>query len=169
MFSGYGWCVLRSSREFYRSAAISDVDAIDDAVDAADRELWAAFSDWCAANPHPMFRTYFHETINFQNGILMFCISRNHRSAPVWDMLQWIATNGPGSYGLFYAQDDEDSHDVDHDPKRYSRFEPPVNYDFTNVFRVHRIANGTVTEMEDPFFGPISPNIDPPHPYDEDD
>lgn len=167
MFSGYGWCILRSSHESYRDAEFSELERIDEAVDAADRKLWAAFNEWCAANPHPMFRTYFHETINFQNGILMFCISRNHRAAPVWDMLDWIAQNGPGSYGLFYVHDDEDAHDPTVAPKRYSRFTPPVDYDYTNVFRVHRIENGRVTELDDPFFGPIMPNLDPPTALDE--
>ena len=162
MLSGYGWCILRSTREPYRGADPVDVEAIDTEVDTADRGLWAAFQDWLTANPSPWVQCHFHEQLNNQTGILLFCVSRNHRASPVWDMIEWIATNGTGSYGLFYVHDDEDI--VDH-----SRSGRGIESDLDNVFRVHRIANGVVTEMDDPFFGPITPNLDPPHPYDVDD
>ena len=70
-------------------------------------------------------------------------------------MLEWIAANGSGSYGLFYVHDDEDILG----PKRFGR--GTVNYD--NVFRVHRVMNGSVEELADPFFGPIIPNLGPPY------
>ena len=169
MLSGYGWCILRSTREPYHNTDSSEIDAIDNMVNAADRELWVSFHGWLESNPSPWVKCHFHEQLNNQTGILMFCVSRNHRSSPVWDMLKWIASNGPGSYGLFFVNDDEDSHDATDGPQRYSRFTPPVTYDFTNVFRVHRIANGEVVELEDPFFGTITPNLEPPHAYDTED
>ena len=64
-------------------------------------------------------------------------------------MLSWIAEHGPASYGLFYVNDDESD-------------------EFCNDFRVHRIMNGCVEELTDPFFGPIVPNLEPVHPYDRD-
>ena len=36
--------------------------------------------------------------------------------------------------------------------------------DHSNVFRVHRILNGRVEELPDPFFGDIIPNIEPDWP-----
>jgi hypothetical protein len=68
-------------------------------------------------------------------------------------MMTWIAENGPGSYGLFYVHDDEDLIEV----KYYGRGEQ----DFSNEFRVHRIANGQVTELADPFLSPIVPTLNP--------
>jgi hypothetical protein len=83
----------------------------------------------------------------------MFCVARNHRASAVWDMLQWIATNGTGSYGLFYVHDDEDRlGNVD-----YGRGAE----DFSNMFRVHRLANGLVEELPDPFLSPIVPRLNP--------
>ena len=90
--------------------------------------------------------------------MLLFGIARNHRASPVWAMLEWIAARGPGSYGLFFAHDDEDIVD----PSRHGR---GIAEDYSNVFRVHRIKNGVVTELADPFFGPLTPTIHPPHPY----
>jgi hypothetical protein len=150
---GYGWCVLRSSREDYRGANINDVDEIDDLVDAADTELWSRFRKWMASNDESYIKWALHEQLNNRRGILMFCVSRNHRASSVWDMVQWIAEQGTGSYGLFYVHDDEDQIGN-------------INYDrgtedFSNVFRVHRIANGVVTEMSDPFLSPIVPTLNP--------
>ena len=100
----------------------------------------------------------FFEHLNNDHGLLTFCVSRNHRSSNVWAMLDWIVKNGPGSYGLFYCHDDEDSMD---------RFafgrQPPMDYD--NVYQVHRLLNGRITELNDPFFGLIEGSIDPVHPY----
>lgn len=73
-------------------------------------------------------------------------------------MLEWIAQNGSGSYGLFYCHDDEDTMNQ----CRLGR-QPPIDYD--NVFQVHRLMNGRIIELNDPFFGSIEGNIDPVHPY----
>lgn len=133
-----------STRDLIASNSVraSKIDIIDNMVDGADRELWVSFQGWLEANSSPWVTCHFHEQLNNQAGILMFCVSRNHRPSPVWDMLTWIASNGPGSYGLFFVNDDEDFHDAAEGPQRSSRFTPPVTYDFTNVFRVHRISNG---------------------------
>jgi hypothetical protein len=73
-------------------------------------------------------------------------------------MLLWIAEHGSGSYGLFYVHDDEDFADL---PDARD-----IPEDYCNAFRVHRIMNGRVEELADPFFGPIVPNLEPLHPYD---
>lgn len=155
---GFGWCHLRSSRAAFAIATLDDVEQIDSAIDAADKHLWVAFRDWMAANCDPFTQWQFSEQLNNDTGLLTFAVSRNHRTSSVWEMLEWIATNGPGSYGLFYCHDDEDSMD-----REYQGRMPPMDY--VNVFRVHRILNGQIIELDDPFFGPIEGNIDPVHPY----
>lgn len=153
MLAGYGWCVLRSSRERYRSASADSIDDIDSMVQLADQKLWANFRTWMAANTEEFLCWTLYEQLNNSTGILQFCVSRNHRASTVWEMIDWIATNGPGSYGLFYVQDDEDGPGNTAHGRGTS--------DFSNVFRVHRIASGQVTELDDPFLSPIVPLINP--------
>jgi hypothetical protein len=98
---------------------------------------------------------------NNDPGILLFCISRNPRTSPPWDTLRWIAANGPGSSGLWFVHDEDVA-----DPSRRG---PGIAEGFDKVFRVPRILEGSVAEWTDPFFGPIAPHIDRPHPYDRDD
>jgi hypothetical protein len=155
---GFGWCHLRSSRESLREASLDDVAAIDAAIDAADAQLWLSFREWMAQNDEPLVQWQFFEHLNNDHGLLTFCVSRNHRSSNVWAMLDWIVKNGPGSYGLFYCHDDEDSMDR----FAYGR-QPPMDYD--NVYQVHRLLNGRIAELNDPFFGLIEGSIDPVHPY----
>jgi hypothetical protein len=153
MLVGYGWCVLRSSRDQYRAADIDSVDRIDDQVVSADRELWSQFRQWMATHDECYIKWDLHECLNNHHGILMFCVSRNHRASLVWNMVHWIADHGAGSYGLLYVHDDEDAiGNTD-----YGR----GTDDFSNAFRVHRILNGRVTEMSDPFFSPIVPTLNP--------
>lgn len=153
MLVGYGWCVIRSSREPYRTADIDSVDNIDNDVNAADRELWGKFRQWMATHAECYIKWDLHEHLNNHHGILIFCVSRNHRASSVWDMINWIANHGTGSYGLLYVHDDEDQIGN----SRYNR----GTHDFSNVFRVHRILNGRITEMSDPFFSPIVPTLNP--------
>ncbi|EGF29226.1 Imm7 family immunity protein [Rhodopirellula baltica] len=69
----------------------------------------------------------------------------NHVGGYVIDLFRWIAENCPGSYGLLYIRDDEDSN---------------RGGDFTNVFRVWRLCRGTLTEMDDPFLSPVIPTVE---------
>jgi hypothetical protein len=158
MILGVGWCVLRTSRSEYATTAAEGAKALDAKIDAADAWLWASFREWMSANASPWLLWTLHEQHNNHNGMLQVYLSRNHRSSPFWAMLKWIAEHGPGSYGLFYVQDDEDSAGPP-----YGRAIPE---DYNNVFRVHRIMNGRVDELADPFFGPIVPSLEPVHPYD---
>ena len=160
MIFAAGWCVLRSSRSAYATTAAADARAVDAAIDAADAALWASFREWMAANASPWLRWTLHEHHNNHNGLLQAYLSRNHRGSPVWDMLGWIAGHGPGSYGVFHVHDDEDTADPP-----YAR---AISEDYNNVFRVHRIMNGQVDELADPFFGRIVPSLEPVHPYDRD-
>jgi hypothetical protein len=153
MLSGYGWCVLRSSRDPYRGATVDSVDAVDELVEVADAALWHAFRQWMNENEDMFLKWELCEQNDNDYGILLFTVSSNHRSSSVWNMMSWIAENGPGSYGLFYTHDDEDQ--IGH--HSYGRGQ----HDFRNEFRVHRIANGQVTEFADPFLSPIVPTLSP--------
>lgn len=150
MIIGIGWCVLRVSRDAYAETLLQDVDAVDEAIHEADAKLWASFREWMAANSSPWLLWTLHEQHNNHRGMLQVYLSRNHRGSPFWDMLDWIAEHGAGSYGLFYVNDDEESETSG------------------NVFRVHRIMNGLVEELPDPFFGPIVPNLEPEPPLNRD-
>jgi hypothetical protein len=123
---------------------------MDEAIAEADVKLWATFREWMAANSSPWLLWALHEQHNNHKGMLQVYLSRNHRGSPFWGMLEWIAKHGTGSYGLFYVNDDEESETSG------------------NIFRVHRIMNGRVEELPDPFFGPIVPNLEPEHPYNRD-
>jgi hypothetical protein len=72
---------------------------------------------------------------------------RNHRYDLVIELFQWLAKNAPGSYGLLYVHDDED----------FRR-----GADYQNVFRVWRLARGTLQEMDDPFLSPRIPVTEDP-------
>jgi hypothetical protein len=161
MLFAVGWCVLRTSRSAYETATVADVDVLDSAIRDADEKLWAAFKTWMRDHESPWLLWSLIEHHNNHDGLLQAYISRNHRASPFWEMLKWIEENAIGSYGLFYVHDDEDFVDP-----QYGRAIPES---YANVFRVHRILNGKVSELPDPFFGPIVPQIEPLHPYDRPD
>jgi hypothetical protein len=73
---------------------------------------------------------------------------KNHRYEAVIDLFRWLAEDGPGSYGLLYVQDDEDHQRDD---------------DYQEVFRVWRLARGTLQELDDPFLSPRVPTIEDPY------
>ncbi len=159
---GFGWCHLRSDRAPLADATLDSVERVDSEIDEADKLLWESFRIWMQNNADPFMQWQLHENLNNHHGLLTYCLSRNHRSSNVWEMLEWIAKNGPGSYGLFYCHDDEDTMDRN----AYNR--SPL-MDYNNVFRVHRLLNGNIDELDDPFFGLIDGGIDPVHPYDRAD
>lgn len=155
---GFGWCHLQTSRERLRNATLEEVHALDAEIDQADFAMFAAFRDWMGQQDDPFLVWTLLERHNHHHGLLTYSLSRNHRSSLVWDMLEWIVTNASGSYGLFYCYDEEDTMDRN----AYGRV-PLMDYD--NVFRVHRIKNGRIDELADPFFGLIDGDVGPIHPY----
>ena len=155
---GFGWCHLQTSREKLRNARLDEVDRIEAEIDRADLEMFTAFREWIGRQNDPFLVWTLLEQHNNHCGLLTYSLSRNHRTSAVWDMLEWIAVNAPGSYGLFYCHDDEDTMSRD----AYGR-SPAMDYD--NVFRVHRIKNGRLEELADPFFGLIEGDLAPVHPY----
>ncbi|MCW1923495.1 immunity 7 family protein [Luteolibacter arcticus] len=162
MMLGFGWCHLQTSRERLRDASLNDVTLIEDEIDRADAAMFAAFREWMAVQGDPFIVWTLLEAQNNHHGLLTYSLSRNHRSSAVWAMLDWIVANAPGSYGLFHCHDDEDTMDRN----AYGR-NPPMDYN--NVFRVHRIKNGKLEELADPFFGLVEGDLGPVHPYNRGD
>jgi hypothetical protein len=83
------------------------------------------------------------KTVN-ANYFVWFAGCTNHWSSDVddlFELLKFIATQAPGSYGLLYLWDDED--------RRHE-----------NEFRVWKLAKGTVSEQVDPFLSPCVPTIE---------
>jgi hypothetical protein len=146
-----GWVVVRVSRDAYIGVRNDQLDFIDDEVDARDRDLWSRLFAWLEANAEDWMRWHFVEALNNARGVLQVFVSRNHRSSSLWELMDWIAENGPGSYGLIYVWDDEDN-----GHGREVRIQ-----DHSNEFRVWRILNGKVEEFADPFLSPIVPVINP--------
>lgn len=72
---------------------------------------------------------------------------RNHRYEPVLELFQWVATEFPLSYGLLYVHDDEDVR---------------RGFDYSNEFRVWRMARGELIEFDDPFLSSYIPTVEPP-------
>ncbi|WP_343123301.1 Imm7 family immunity protein [Verrucomicrobium sp. BvORR034] len=154
---GFGWCHLQSSREPLRTATIDRGTEVDASIAAADARLFAEFRAWMADHCDPWLQWSLFEDLNNHHGLLNFCLSRNHRTSSVWAMLEWIRIHAPGSYGLFYCHDDEDTMGRG----RHDR-NPPM--DFDNVFRVHRLKLGVLEELPDPFLGQIQGDLEPVHP-----
>ncbi len=155
---GFGWCHLLTSRDALKDADEDDVQYIDLAIDEADSAMFKAFREWMGDQQDPFLKWHLDEQNNNHSGLLTYSLSRNHRSSLVWNMLEWIRSNASSSYGLFYCHDDEDVMDRG----AYDRF-PEQDHD--NVFRVHRLKNGLIEELQDPFFGVIEGDLLPIHPY----
>jgi hypothetical protein len=150
MLRGYGWCLLRARRPDRIEALEPDPDRGDLLADEADQRLWAAFRVWMDENESGWIQWHLTEYFNNDHGVLTFHISRNHTATEVWEMLSWIAEHGPGSYGLFFVHDDEDD----------GVYRRSTGVDRSNVFRVHRLLHGVLTEMDDPFLGQVYPRLE---------
>jgi hypothetical protein len=89
-----------------------------------------------------------HARLQIRNVIWALELSgcNNHNNERIIDIFRWIAANARHSYGLLYIRDDEDS---------------KHGQDYTNVFRVWRLAMGQLIELDDPFLSPCIPTIEP--------
>lgn len=152
MMNGYGWCLLRARQPADARSLEPDPDLRNEEADRANGILWADFRSWMEANGDPFIVWSLSERNNNDYGVLTFSVSRNHRSSAVWEMLRWIATRGPGSYGLLFVHDDEDDAMNDSHGRGGA--------DHSNRFRVHRLLHGELMEMRDPFFGEIWPTLE---------
>ena len=145
MFAAHGWAVVLSSRDAYRKIEGEPhaVDRVDDEVDKADAEVHRQLRAFLGPKRAPDLWWNFRESMNNEVGLLKMASSRNHRGvAPaVLEVLDWLSTNAPGSYGVVYVFDDEDT------GKR-------SGFDYSKSFRVWVLRDGTVKEHDDPFLSP---------------
>lgn len=84
--------------------------------------------------------------IRWINGacFITFAGKPNHRHECVFGWFRWLAKHAPGSYGLLYIWDDE-------------------NTEFGNTFQVHCLRRGLVEERIDPFLSPCIPAVEDPY------
>lgn len=158
MMLGFGWIHLRTSLMPIAQARSDDeLFDIEQAIAHADNRMWREFRFWMGAIEEPQLKWNLVEECRWSGGLLTFTVVRNHRASYVWDMLEWIAQHAQGSYGLYYCHDDEDHRGA----TRYGRTNTE---DYGNVFRVHRILNGKISEHIDPFFGPVIGGVEPDYP-----
>ena len=155
---------MRSSREEYgeldsaefTSVLSTRIDLVDAKVETADLSLFNELEGFLAKFQSPDLDWDFRRQLNNHSGILRFSTYRNHRGEPsALRILYWLAEHGPGSYGLVYVHDDEDT-------SRTNSFgASPI--DHTNEFRVWRLLRGAVDELSDPFLSPLVPRVNPSH------
>jgi hypothetical protein len=69
--------------------------------------------------------------------------NHNHRAEHIIEFFKWVATTAPGSYGLLYVFDDEDT-------KRGN----------DNKFKVWRMKKGQVDELDDIYLSPYFSTVE---------
>jgi len=133
MFEFHGWVTLR-------------VDDSDDAVtgvlrareESALARLDAAIRELC--DDISLF-----EARRTSNDLLVLVTHglRNHAYGGVVHLYRWIAENLPNSYGILYVHDDE-------------------HPEYSNEFRVFKLALGKLSEYRDPLLSPYFPTVEKP-------
>lgn len=133
VFQVHGWAVVTSDTYEINSEA--------------DAELLTALAKQTDLVQTTNIKIHLDIGLNGDLHVLSVAGHKNHRYEPVIDLFRWLAVNGPGSYGLLYVLDDEDYQDGD----------------YTNEFRVWRLARGMVEEQSDPFLSPPIPVLEDPY------
>ena len=151
MLLAHGWAVIQSSREKYKRSDPDDWFVLDEESQKEDEELWKRFRLWMSENDDSFVVWQLTEQLNNHHGLLQYSISRNHRSSVLWGMLEWLANSSVSTYGIVYVHDDEDQENN----KNYGR----GTEDHSNNYRVWRVLQGEVVELEDSFLSPIVPRI----------
>jgi hypothetical protein len=140
MFEFHGWVSINIDDQ-----DDADLDVLDKRMEAAldllRPQLAAADDEFCVFE--------LRHTCNDLHYLSVHGL-RNHRYEPVIALFQWIADTLPECYGLLYVRDDEDT----------SR----TQADFSNCFRVWRLAQGQLREEADPFLSPCIPVVEKPWP-----
>jgi Immunity protein 7 len=126
MFEFHGWAVLRYD--------IYEIET------QPEEQLWLEFLQYLS-EAAPDYQDIW--TVNRLNGSDSFAINGlfNHRNEWVVDIFRWLAENSPGTYGVLYVWDDEDTRNQ-------------------NKFRVWRLARGNLIEFEDTLLSPCIPTIE---------
>lgn len=140
MFEFHGWATIRCSD---REAEFEPIGR-DPKVDAIKRVRTAI------NEVHDEFSAF--DVRQAGNGLVVLAAHglRNHRYEPVIDLFRWIAADLPDSYGLLYVYDDEDS---------------GRGSDFTNEFRIWRLALGKFEEVADTILSPYFPTVELPEAF----
>ncbi len=130
MYEAHAWCGLAETPE--------DVD--DGGLMAAIAEIEARLT----ALSSPAMSVELRR-LNGQWFLTATCCANRRRgeAAALDDLLAFVATRLPGSWGLAYDRDDEM-------PEPYG----------PNRFRVRVVARGSVVEADDPFLSPARPVIE---------
>jgi hypothetical protein len=130
MYEFHGWCALRDST--YESDEVRLSQAVSRVQDFIAQLDWS--NGFCFLQPFN--GEHFVHLGGFQN--------RPRKEAEdIRSLLELIAREAPGSYGLLYAWDDENH-------------EPPGG----TGWRVWILARGKVAERFDPFLSPTQPVIE---------
>jgi hypothetical protein len=138
MFEFHGWAVITVDDPDDDDLAV--VEERTNQAEAALRTILATASDnFCVFEIQHTCNALRYLNVHGQ---------RNHRYEPAITLFQWIADHLPACYGLLYVRDDEDL-------KR-------TRNNYTNCFRVWRLARGHLTEEADPFLSPCVPVIELP-------
>lgn len=134
MFEFHGWATLR-------------VDPVDKYGDEDEKALQDFLSELHHYIETRLIDGAIH--IEIRNGLHGLSIfgHNNHRQESVINLFKWVAANSRSSYGLLFIHDDED----------YRR-----GSDYTNQFRVWKLALGELEELDDPFLSPYIPTVELP-------
>ena len=135
MFEFHGWATIRCSDRQAEVESIGSGPKVD-AVKRVRAALNEAHDEFSAFDIRPA-----------GNGLVVLSVHglRNHRYEPVIGLFRRVAAELPDSYGLLYVYDDEDC---------------GRGTDFTNEFRVWRMARGKFEEMADPHLSPYFPTVE---------
>jgi hypothetical protein len=138
MFEFHGWLTLCPDDRDDADPAV--LEARRDAAEAALRREIEKAADGLSV----------FELSRAGNGLRYLAVHglRNHRTEPVIELFAWAAANLPFSYGLLYLRDDEDHRGAEGD--------------FTNAFRIWRVARGCFDEHPDALLSPCVPTIEEP-------
>lgn len=143
MFEFHGWAVIKVDDLDDQGRDVFTLEELEAQVNQADASLRIALAEM-----RDNFCVF--EIQHTCNGLRYLNVHglRNHRYEPVIDLFRWVAANLPASYGLLYVHDDEDNGRTGHD--------------YSNCFRVWRLARGHLSEQDDPFLSPCIPTIERP-------
>lgn len=135
MFEYHGWATIRTDV----------VDAFGDEDEQVLEDIWHALAAQAERIRHSNGMAY----LDCRNGLYSLSVAghNNHRDETVLEVFHWIATHARTSYGMLFIHDDEDV-------KRGA--------DYSNEFRVWRLALSAFHEHDDPFLSPYVPTVERP-------
>jgi hypothetical protein len=146
----FGWAVVQVSRLAFPVPPEVENDELWEQLAAQckidDKALWSDLRQWLAANTESGFTWQLvEESTGCHSGMFQFMSGPSRASkSGVHDLMEWIAVNGPGSYGLVHVLDGDDVK-----PNDSSETER------AHGFRVWRMLDGSVQEIEETAFNPL--------------